>query len=147
MSDSVEWETPQDLYDKYSVKYNLTLDVAATRQNAKCTYFYTKEDDGLTKDWTKDNDGNIWMNCPYSRGTKDWVKKAYETAQNSNKTVVALLPVKFDTKWWANYIWDFNLQRPRFGVECEFITGRVRFGDGKGTGRFASVVVIFHGQK
>ena len=46
-----EWETPQDLFDKYDEIYHFTLDAAASDQNHKCPKYYTKADDGLSKMW------------------------------------------------------------------------------------------------
>ena len=46
-----EWETPQDLFDKYDEIYHFTLDAAASDQNHKCQNYYTKADDGLSKMW------------------------------------------------------------------------------------------------
>ena len=50
-SKSNEWETPQDLYNKLNDEFNFTLDPCATKENAKCSKYYTQEDDGLSKDW------------------------------------------------------------------------------------------------
>ena len=52
-SNSYEWETPQDLFDKLNNRYRFTLDVCATKENAKCDNYFTKEDDGLKQDWGK----------------------------------------------------------------------------------------------
>ena len=48
-SKSVEWETPQDLFDELNREFNFTLDPCATVENAKCEKFYTVEDNGLSK--------------------------------------------------------------------------------------------------
>lgn len=45
------WATPQDFYDKLNSEFHFTLDPCATPHNAKCVKFYTKEQDGLRKDW------------------------------------------------------------------------------------------------
>ena len=50
-SNTDEWETPQDLFDKYDVIYHFTLDAAASDSNHKCPNYYTKADDGLSKTW------------------------------------------------------------------------------------------------
>ena len=46
-----EWETPQAFFDLWNWKYHFTLDAAATPENAKCTRYFTKEDDGIAKNW------------------------------------------------------------------------------------------------
>lgn len=50
-SNSDEWSTPQDLYDKLDSEFHFTLDPCSTHENHKCENYYTKEDDGLTKTW------------------------------------------------------------------------------------------------
>ena len=50
-SASIEWATPQDLYDKLNDEFHFTLDPCALPTNAKCARFYTPEDDGLKQDW------------------------------------------------------------------------------------------------
>ena len=51
-SNSEEWATPQDFFDKLDSEFNFTLDPCATTENAKCKKFFTKEQDGLNKNWT-----------------------------------------------------------------------------------------------
>lgn len=50
-SKSGEWETPQAFFDRLNWKYHFTLDAAATADNAKCSRFFTKDDDGISKNW------------------------------------------------------------------------------------------------
>lgn len=76
-SDSCEWETPLDFFRQWDEKFHFDLDVCATPENAKCTRYFTREDDGLAQDWT----GHVcWMNPPYGRGIINWMRKAYESA-------------------------------------------------------------------
>lgn len=46
-----DWETPQAFFDELNAKFAFTLDPCATRQNAKCTHFYTKAENGLLQSW------------------------------------------------------------------------------------------------
>lgn len=41
------WETPQDFFDKLDDIFHFDIDVCATADNAKCSVYYTPEDDGL----------------------------------------------------------------------------------------------------
>ena len=50
-SESVEWSTPQDVFDKLNEEFHFTLDAAATPENAKCERYYTKAEDGLKMPW------------------------------------------------------------------------------------------------
>lgn len=126
-----EWETPQKLFDELEEKYRFTLDVCATKENAKCENFYTKEDNGLTKDW---ND-TCWMNPPYGRNIKYWVKKAYESARDNGAIVVCLLPSRTDTAWWHDYVLPYG--------EVTFIRGRLKFGNATNSAPFPSAIVVF----
>lgn len=50
-SASVEWETPQDVFDELNAEFHFSLDAAATEENAKCERYYTKAEDGLKMPW------------------------------------------------------------------------------------------------
>jgi len=74
-SKTPEWATPQDFFNKLDAEFHFDLDPCSTHENAKCARHFTKEDDGLSKEWT----GSVFCNPPYGRVLKNWVKKAYET--------------------------------------------------------------------
>lgn len=76
MSKTPEWATPQKLFDELNAEFHFTLDPCATKENAKCEKFYTKEDDGLSMSWEGER---VFMNPPYGREIGKWVKKASET--------------------------------------------------------------------
>ena len=50
-SNSDEWATPQDLFDKLNEEFHFDYDPCATSENHKCLLWTSKEDDGLTTDW------------------------------------------------------------------------------------------------
>jgi site-specific DNA-methyltransferase (adenine-specific) len=128
------WSTPQDFFDQMNERYNFSLDVCAVSENAKCANFFSPEIDGLKQEWK----GTCWMNPPYGREIGKWVAKAYEEAiEKKNCTVVALLPARTDTRWFHDYIYM------RQGVDVYFIKGRLKFGDGKNSAPFPSMVVVF----
>lgn len=115
-SDSVEWATPQALFDLLNSEFQFTLDVCATPKNAKCEMFYTKELDGLIQSWT----GRCFMNPPYGRGIiEPWMEKAVSSAK-SGCTVVCLVPARTDTEWWHHNV----MQHVN---EIRFVRGRIRF--------------------
>ena len=70
-----EWETPQYLFDQLNDEFHFTIDVCSTDENAKCEKHYTKQDDGLSKDWTGEV---VWCNPPYGRQMPLWVHKCYQ---------------------------------------------------------------------
>lgn len=129
-SNSNEWATPQKLFDELNSEFNFNLDVCATSENTKCMDYFTKEDDGLNKEWH----GTCFMNPPYSTEISKWVKKAYEEALKGN-LVVGLLPARTDTRWYWNYVVN--------KAEIRFIKGRLKFNDQKGSAPFPSMIVIW----
>lgn len=46
-----DWATPQDFFDELNREFGFTLDPCADRFNHKCATYYTKEQDGLVRDW------------------------------------------------------------------------------------------------
>lgn len=128
-----QWATPQELFDDLDSIYHFTLDVCASDWNAKCDRFFTEEQDGLAQEWT----GVCWMNPPYGRTIKHWVKKAYESAGNGT-VVVCLIPARTDTSWWHDYVMK---------GEITFFRGRVKFvsqeDDKNQSAPFPSALVVF----
>jgi site-specific DNA-methyltransferase (adenine-specific) len=132
-SKSNEWTTPNDFYEELNKEFNFTLDPCCTKENAKCSKYFTKEDDGLEQDWSKDI---VFMNPPYAREIKYWVKKAYEESLKG-ATVVCLIPARTDTSYWHDYC---------FKGDVRFLRGRLKFSN-KGSAPFPSAVVIFKGKE
>lgn len=123
------WATPQHLFNKLNAVFNFTLDVCALPENAKCRDFYTPELDGLKQEWT----GTCWMNPPYGREIIDWVARAAETAKQGH-TVVALVPVRTDARWFQDYC---------LGREIHYIRGRLKFGNATSNAPFGCCVVVY----
>lgn len=131
-SKSNEWTTPQDFFDELDKEFGFTLDPCATNENKKCEKFYTIEDDGLSKDWTKDV---VFMNPPYGGHTREWIEKAYESSLGG-ATVVCLIVSATDRSYWHETIFPYASQ-------IRFIRGRLKFGGQKTSAPFSSAVVIF----
>lgn len=127
-----DWATPQDLFDKLNSHFNFTLDVCASADNAKCSEYFTEEDDGLKQDWTA-TPGAAFMNPPYGREIGKWMCKAYETGQQG-KTVVCLVPARTCTAWWHDYAAKGDVL---------FLRGRLKFGNAKNSAPFPSAIVVF----
>lgn len=125
-SKTPEWGTPQDLFNQLNAEFNFTLDPCATKYNAKCPKFFTKEQDGLSKNWSGER---VFMNPPYGREIGKWVEKI------SQQGGVALLPARTDTRWFHSHIYG--------KTEIRFIKGRLKFGDSKNSAPFPSMIVIF----
>lgn len=133
-SKSNEWATPQNLFDELNEEFNFTLDPCATDKNAKCSKYFTIEDDGLSKDWSNDV---VFMNPPYGREIKKWIKKAYEESLKG-ATIVCLIPARTDTTYWHDFIFDK-------ANDIRFLRGRLKFGNSKNSAPFPSAIVVYQG--
>jgi phage N-6-adenine-methyltransferase len=123
------WSTPQVLFDELNSLYGFTLDVCATTANAKCSRYFTLEDDGLAQEWV----GTCWMNPPYGRTIGLWMAKAWQSSK-AGATVVCLVPARTDTAWWHDYAMKGDIR---------FLRGRLKFGGHKNSAPFPSALVVF----
>lgn len=128
-SKSVEWATPQEVFDALNMEFDFTIDVCATPENAKCDRFFTEKENGLAQEWA----GSVWCNPPYGRAIKLWIRKGYESSLKG-ATVVMLIPSNTGTSWWHEYVMK---------GEIWLIRGRLKFGDATESAPFDSAVVIF----
>jgi len=136
----VDFWTPSDLFEGLSRRYGpFDIDVAASKHNAKCVNFYTKEIDALNPgiEWK----GRVWCNPPYNN-IGPWVAKSIQQVRERNaERVVMLLPAGTCTKW-------FQLAYEH-AARIEFVHGRLNFkgphalDDGKAAAPNPSIVVVF----
>lgn len=134
-SKSDEWETPDDLFRAIDAEFHFTLDACALPSNAKCSNYFTQEDDGLSQKLG----GVVWCNPPYGRQIQLWVEKAYIAAKAGAADVVMLLPARTDTRWFHDFIYG--------KAEIRFIRGRIKFGGCVNNAPFPSMIVIFRRNK
>ncbi len=131
-----EYGTPEELYYDLCNKFKIfpTLDVCATKQNAKCKNFITKEEDSLLFEWTE----TFFMNPPYSK-VGQFMKKAYYQHLKHKVEGMILIFAKTDTQFWHSYIEE--------KAEVHFIKGRIKFlKDGfktKNSAPYWSCIVIY----
>tara|TARA_R110002020_G_scaffold473393_1_gene702565 strand:+ start:973 stop:1464 length:492 start_codon:yes stop_codon:yes gene_type:complete len=133
-SDSSDWETPKDFFERLNRSFRFTLDPCCTPKTTKCPSFFTKDHDGLSKSWAGHR---VFMNPPYGRGIKKWIKKAYEEGSKPQTIVACLIPARTDTKYWHEYCMKAD--------EIYFVKGRLKFGDSPNAAPFPSAVVVSRG--
>lgn len=134
-SASCEWATPQNFFDKLNEEFHFTLDPCADDSNHKCEKYFTKEQDGLKQGWSGER---VFCNPPYGREIGKWVEKCFdEVYRGKCRVAVMLIPARTDTKWFHKYIYHKS--------EVRFVSGRLKFGDGKQSAPFPSMVVVFRG--
>ena len=128
---TVEWETPQKLFEKLNKEFNFTIDVCASKENAKCVRYYTKKTNGLAQNWMNEV---VFMNPPYGKTLNKWIEKAYTEFVNG-AVVVCLIPSRTDTSYWHNYIIPH--------AEVRFLRGRLKFKLSSGNGDYIEQLGFF----
>lgn len=125
------WLTPIETFNIINKEFKFDLDAATEKNNPLNTpKFFTEEDNSLTKQW----DGNVWLNPPYSN-IDEWVFKAYtEWKRDRNRFIVMLMPARTDTKYFHKYIAPY--------AEVRFFKGRLKFSN-IGSAPFPSMLIIY----
>lgn len=129
-----EWPTPQPLFAALDREFGFDLDPCATDLNAKCARYFTLADDGLAQSW---GGAVVFMNPPYGRVLRDWVRKAHDEAR-AGATVVGLIPARTDTTYWHEHVMK--------AAELRLIRGRLHFEGAAERGHnapFPSAVVVW----
>jgi len=74
-SGNVEWYTPFEIVNAARLAMGgIDLDPAScavANETVKATTIFTRDDDGLSRDWH----GNVWMNHPFGRDNGKWMAK------------------------------------------------------------------------
>lgn len=136
-----DFETPSYFFKLLDDIFHFTLDPCASHTNHLCKKYYTKEDDGLNKDWTNEI---CFINPPYKQ-KEPWINKVILEKIDA----VFLIPSATDTALFEK-IWE-NC------AEIWFVIGRIQFlingeeplnKNGKKTGNNRpSMLCIFDGYK
>ena len=123
-SKRMDWKTPKSLYNALNKKFNFDFDPCPSNP----------EFNGLAIDWGNCN----FVNPPYGKQIKNWIKKAYIESKNG-KVSVLLIPSRTDTRYWHDYVMKAN--------QVWFIKGRLKFDDQNSPAPFPCSIVIFNGNK
>lgn len=130
-SESSEWYTPQHIIDAaLAVLGEVDLDPCSNSHAnpiVPAKMHYTIEDDGLSLPWH----GRVYMNPPYGRKIKQWVKKLCDEIALSHCTsAIVLTPARTDTAWF---------RRIALYPIC-FVRGRLKFSGHKNSAPFPSAI-------
>ncbi len=136
------WQTPVPLFVALDAEFCLTLDAAASADNALCNRYITEEQDTLETPWADyvSNPGYVWLNPPYSDITP-FVKKAAAESANQLGTVM-LVPADTSVGWFREAIETASEVRFIVGGRLAFInpvSGKPVSGNNKG-----SMLIIWH---
>lgn len=103
------WGTDPVIFNSQNIEFNFGLDAAASDQNHKVPFYFTKEDDALSKDWYQElkiatftngfTSNCVWINPPYGKGyIKKFMQKCIEQKEKG-VTSVLLVPATLDAQW------------------------------------------------
>ena len=122
-SASVEWATPQGVYEELSEEFGgFDLDPCPLHGSQ----------DGLARLFTEWRGKRVFINPPYTRaGFAKWLERGREA-----DLAVFLIPARTDTKWFHDLILPY-------ASEIRFIRGRLKFGNATSPAPFPSMIVVF----
>ena len=88
------------LFSAFDAEFNFSIDLAATKQSAKCQVFFTPEQDALKQDWlaSSNSPATGWLNPPYSN-IFPWIEKATEEQKKGFTTCVFVF-MDASSRWW-----------------------------------------------
>lgn len=97
------WATDPCIFRAMDKEFNFALDAAANDINHKCEFYFTKEDDALSIDWSSHlsdfNNRAVWINPPYGHGfIKKFMQKCIQQKE-FGVTSVLLVPATLDAQW------------------------------------------------
>lgn len=75
------------------------LDPCAQKERVfeTANFYFSKEDDGLTKEWN----GFVWMNPPYGSECSKWLEKL-----SNHNNGIALIFARTETKSFQKFVWE-----------------------------------------
>ena len=130
----IEYNTPQWLFEALNMEFGFTVDGAASADNTKCKRFWSKDNSALDKDWT---DELVFLNPPYGKGiTSEWIRKSYLESKKG-ATVVMVVPVRADAKWWHDYAMKGEVRLFRNRLNFQNTHGAKHYAP------FATAVIVF----
>lgn len=110
------------LFARLDERFGFTIDVAASAHNAKCAQYFTVEDNGLERSWSKKR---VWCNPPYSH-IRPWVEKAWRERTKAELIVMLLPANRTEQGWWQELVEPYRDDSVGL-LRVEFIANRQRF--------------------
>lgn len=132
-----DWATPQDFFDKLNEEFHFDLDPCADAENAKCKEYFTKEENGLLKDW-----GGVASSAIHHTAEKQRANGSGSVTKKRRSPERLSLHL-FRRALTQGFFHDYIYHK----AEIRFIKGRLKFGGCKDAAPFPSMVVIFGKEK
>lgn len=114
--------TTRQQWNPLHARFGFTVDVAASRANAKCERFYTRETDGLAQSWANEM---VWCNPPFS-DLAPWLRKAWGEHQMTRGIVMLLPANRTEQPFWQLMVEPYR-DRSESPLTVEFLPNRMRF--------------------
>jgi len=116
-----EWYTPACYIESARVVMgSIDIDPASSEianKTVKATKYYTKDDDGLTKEWA----GNVWLNPPYAQPLISQFSQAIVEKLTEYTQIIILVNNATDTQWLHQIM--------KISDAICFVNGRIKFVD------------------
>jgi phage N-6-adenine-methyltransferase len=147
MSYCDSWVTPRWLYDYFDRRFRFRVDGYASKSNAFCETFCTKEEpfENTNLDIWREMFPDycaIWLNPPYDKPRLEaatlHVRRLIYQAAYYPMIIAMLCPSKTDQEWYG--------MADSACTERNNIIGRLRFEGAPGTARESHTVFVFHSQ-
>lgn len=90
-----EWYTPRWVFDGLPICFDLDP-CAALHYKTPARHHFTKEDDGLSQDWSPY--GSVWLNPPYGKDIPAWLGKLVAHGDG-----MVLVFTRTDNGWFHAY--------------------------------------------
>lgn len=108
-----DYVTPLALIEEITRRFGVSfvLDLAASNDNHRCTFWITQDDDSLGQDWKVCLEECIgwagiepcaWLNPPF-RGVEPWMEKCKVEASRGVK-IISLTLASLGTGWYRNHV-------------------------------------------
>lgn len=106
----VEYYTPQVIIEAARLTMgSIDLDPASSvdaNRRVKADRFFTKEDDGLLKEWS----GNVWLNHPFGRvRNKLWINKLTASARKFRGIQACCITFASTSEGWFQPLLDYSI--------------------------------------
>lgn len=118
-SQTTEWATPQDVYDKLNAEFQFDWDPCPLGGDT----------DGTAPLFARWDNRRVFCNPPY-----DDIRSFLERGREA-RLAVFLVPARTDTRWFHEIVLPY-------ASEIRFIRGRLKFGNATTGAPFPSMVVV-----
>ncbi len=133
---STDYATPDSFWKPLNDEFHFTMDVAATKRNAKCSRYLTRRQNALKTKWGEPGEV-CWLNPPFKR-YKEWFLKCVEEQKRGITTVVLVLSRITSVSWFHDYVTP--------NAEVRFVKGNLKFGKFKTALPLPLILCIFRGR-